>query len=66
MRITDEQAGQDLLGSVVPPTTFQWRLAERKARLTAGVISKIRKLSSGLWREARLSEQASPAAEQGR
>ena len=49
MRIAGEQAGQDLLGSVVPPTTFQWRLAERKARLTVGVISKIRKLSSGLW-----------------
>jgi hypothetical protein len=29
------------LGCVVPRTTLQRRLAKRKARLTAGVISKV-------------------------
>nr|ASD48486.1 IS110 family transposase [Alcaligenes faecalis] len=31
-----EQTGEDLLGGVVPRTPLQWRLAECKARLTAG------------------------------
>src|SRR5690606_2791000 len=35
-----EQDGKNLLGSVVPRATLQWRLAECKARLTAGVIRK--------------------------
>ena len=44
-----QQTGADLLGGVVPRAALQWQLAERKARLTAGVISKGVMVFVWLW-----------------